>query len=1061
MSAVYAQPKRLKFLKLTIDDDLSSSIVSSIIQDHKGFVWVGTPNGLNRYDGFKFAIYKNNSADTASLPDNVVQTIFEDRNKNLLIGTENGLCLYDRGRDCFHNYMADKSSPLRGISCTVAKIVEDSKDNLWLATTVGLIYFDRKKNSIIQYTHNQDNPESLSNDNVESVLIDKFNRLWVTTRKGLNLFLPETATFMHITSDENNTDDLSDKIFIDMAEDREGNLWFGSTEGLYSLKYNPGAKITKLIHYQYDSHDKSSLSINQVTSLFVDDSGNLWIGTENGGLNLFDKENKRFWHYRTDDYDPQSLNNESIEAIYQDKAGNLWIGTYTGGLNISMKNRDAIFNFQNLPGAPLSLSHNTVSCFLQDHNDQMWIGTDGGGLNLFNEGINRFKRFNIDNSSLSSNSILCLLEDSKNQIWMGTWAGGLVRFDIKTNSFTALTTKNSGIGDDNIFAVAEGYDDDLWLGSFEHGLIHYQIKAKKFTEYTPENSSLNNEMIVKIVKFSRGRLLIGSTVSFQIFSPADNHFETYTSDPDNVNSLSYPRVTDILVDNDSCIWIGTPDGLNRFNPVNNSFKRFYEKDGLPNSFIKGIVLDKSGALWITTNGGVSRFDYKHQKFKNFNKADGLQSNEFTERSILKVNNNVLFMGGVKGFNIVNPEIVAENKTIPDILITDLKIFNKSVKPGNKNSPLHQNITETKSLAFSHEQSVITFSFAIMDFSAPEKNKYAYMMENFDRDWIYPENLREATYTNLNPGNYIFRVKGSNNDGVWNETGTSISITILPPWWSTWWFRLIMLIAVILIFAAILILRVSQLKNQKLLLEKSVAEKTSELKDLNASKDKFFSIIAHDLKNPFNTIIGFSELLNEEINSESTVKSKEYAAMINTSAVQTYKLLENLLDWASSQRGNISFEPGPINLSELLTEEINILYDMAGKKNIELSITCPANLVLSADKNMIKTILRNLLSNAIKFTFRNGKVELKALLKNNEVQITVSDNGIGMTKKTIVNLFRIDANLSTQGTENEKGTGLGLFLCKEFVEKHGGKIWVESLEGKGSQFTFTLPLGQVF
>jgi ligand-binding sensor domain-containing protein len=831
-SGVYAQPNHLQFKYLTPDDGLSSSITSCIIQDYKGLMWIGTPNGLNRYNGFNFVIYKNDPGDSTSLANGVIITMFEDHKKNLLIGTENGLCLYDRSMDRFMNYVFDKSSPLRGISCTVSKIIEDSVGNLWLATSVGLIYFDRLKNKIIQYSHDPNNPASLSNDNVESVLIDKNGSQWVSTRKGLNLFLPSTGTFKHITLADNGTEDLSNTIFMDMVEDREGDIWIGSTEGLYWLKYNNDSKIINLTHYRHDANNKLSLSINLVRSLFVDDIGNLWIGTDNGGINLFEKKTRTFRHYRKDDYDPQSLSNEAIEAIYEDRTGNLWFGTYTGGLNIAISNRDAFLSYKNLPGAPLSLSHNTVTCFSENNEGKIWVGTDGGGLNLFDMQINRFSRFNIDNSRLSSNAILSIFEDSKKQLWFGTWAGELVLFDSKTKSFTSYTTKNSGIQDDNIYAIAEGENNDLWLGSYEHGLIHYQIKDKKFTEYTPLNSGLGNEMIVKIAKYSKGRLFIGSPVCFQIFSPGDSNFITYLADPKNTNSLSYPRITDILVENDSCVWIGTPDGLNQFNPNNGSFKRYYEKDGLPNSFVKGLVLDKSGSLWVTTNGGTCRFDYQQGEFKNFTKADGLQSNEFSERSILKTKSGALLMGGTKGFSIVYPERIAENKSIPDVLITDLKIFYKSVIPGAENSPLIKNITETKALTLAHRQSVFTLYFAVMDFSAPEKNQYAYMLENFDKEWIYPGNKREATYTNLNPGKYVFRVKGSNNDGAWNETGTSIRITILPPWWSTWWFRIIIVSAIIIIFASIFLSRVQQLKNQKIQLENSVTIKTAELHELN-------------------------------------------------------------------------------------------------------------------------------------------------------------------------------------------------------------------------------------
>jgi len=1057
ISGVYAQPKRLQFTHLTPDNGLSSSITTSVLQDHKGFVWIGTYDGLNRYDGFNFVVYKNNPTDSASLADNLIRTMMEDHNKNLLIGTQNGLCLYDREKDRFLNYMLYRSSPLRGITCFVSKIAEDSLGNLWLATNVGLIYFNRIKNQINQYINDPNNPESLSDNDVETVLIDKNSRLWVATRKGLNLFLPETGTFKHITRAESDANDLSNTFFVAMIEDQEGNLWLGSTEGLYSLRIDQENKITNLVYYQHDDQDKFSLSSNRVKCLYVDDMRNLWIGTDNDGINLFDRKNQRFWHYLTDDYDPKSLNNESIEAIYQDKAGNLWVGTFTGGLNIAMKNRNAIFSYHTLPGAPLSLSHNTVTCFSEDHSGQIWMGTDGGGLNLFDMQTNHFSRFNKENSHLSSNAILCILEDSNNQIWLGTWGGGLIRFESKTRSFTSLTTKNSGIQDNNIYAIAEGDNDDLWLGSFESGLIHYQIKEKKFTHYTPGNSGLANKMIIKIIKLSKGRLLLGSTNCFQIFSPGEDRFITYLPDPYNANSLSYPTTTDILVENDSCVWIGTHDGLNQFNPNTGSFKRYYEKNGLPSNVIKGLVLDKSGTLWVTTNKGVCSFDYKQRKLKNFTKDDGLQSNEFYDRSILKTKSGALFMGGTKGFNIVYPEKIAENKNIPDILITDLKIFNKSVEPGAENSPLIQNITETKNLTLSHKQSILTFYFAVMDFTAPEKNQYAYKMEDFDKDWVYSGNKGEANYTNLNPGEYVFRVKGSNNDGVWNETGTVIQIKVLPPWWDTWWFRLIIISAIIFSLVSIVLLRFQRLKNQKLLLEKLVAIKTSELNESNASKDKFFSIIAHDLKNPFQTIIGFSEMQKEEAQSGDSARVKEYAGLINISAIQTLRLLENLLEWANSQTGKIQFNPVSINLSEIFNEEFIVLNDMAKGKNIELKSFINDNLTFIADKNMIKTILRNLTSNAIKFTPKNGKVEVKAIIDNNHVEISVSDSGIGMTKDTIAKLFRIDTNLSTRGTENEKGTGLGLILCKEFVEKHGGKIWVESEDGKGSIFRFILPL----
>ena len=417
----------------------------------------------------------------------------------------------------------------------------------------------------------------------------------------------------------------------------------------------------------------------------------------------------------------------------------------------------------------------------------------------------------------------------------------------------------------------------------------------------------------------------------------------------------------------------------------------------------------------------------------------------------------MYFGGYNGFNSFNPDSLKDNDLIPPVYITDLQIFNKPVTYALPGSQFQTQISEAKEIKLNWNQSVFSFSFAAINYTHPKKNQYAYIMEGFEKDWNYTDaSRRYVTYTNLDPGSYTFRVKASNNDAVWNEKGTSLKIIILPPWWNTVWFKIIVLSALIILIISIFSSRFRQLKKQKVLLEKSVAVKTAELNELNASKDKFFSIIAHDLKNPFNTIIGFSEMLNEEIKSGDSTRIEKYSGMINTSAVQTLRLLENLLEWAKSQTGKILFNPIPINLSGLFNEEFSMLNDMATGKNIELKSSFPDDLTVLADKNMLKTILRNLISNAIKFTHKNGKVEVKAIIDNKQVEISVSDSGIGMTKETMAKLFRIDANLSTRGTENEKGTGLGLFLCKEFVEKHGGKIWVESESGKGSIFKFVLP-----
>jgi signal transduction histidine kinase len=479
---------------------------------------------------------------------------------------------------------------------------------------------------------------------------------------------------------------------------------------------------------------------------------------------------------------------------------------------------------------------------------------------------------------------------------------------------------------------------------------------------------------------------------------------------------------------------------------------------LPNNRIQAITQDNKGDIWVSTNNGLTRMNLDIQSVRNYSREDGLQGDQFYQQAFLKTRGGELYFGGYSGFNSFNPDSLKDNNFIPPVYITDFQIFGKPVVYTVPGGQFQTDISEAKEIILNWDQSVFSFSFTAINYNHPKKSQYAYKMEGFEKAWNYTDaSRRYVTYTNLDPGTYTFRVKATNNDGIWNDTGTSLKIVILPPFWKTWWFKITGLVAFVVIIISAFRLRLRRLKEQKVLLERTVAAKTAELNELNVSKDKFFSIIAHDLKNPFNTIIGFSDMMKESIRLNDPATFYEYTEMINTSAIQTLRLLDNLLEWANSQRGKLTFTPVQVNLKELVKDEFGMLDDMATGKNIELKNNIDDSITVAADKNMLKTILRNLITNAVKFTHKDGRVEVDAIIYPMQLEVTVSDNGIGMSKVTMSRLFRIDANLSTRGTENERGTGLGLFLCKEFVEKHGGKIWVVSEENKGSVFHFTLPL----
>lgn len=1056
----FAQSPSLKLQYITPEHGLSSSTVISLMQDNKGFIWIGTYDGLNRYDGVKFALYKNELNEPKSLQCDQIRDIYEDENNRLFIATNCGLSMYDPQHDGFTNFMVADSSALNGLACNVYHMEGDGQGNLWLATNIGLILFNYQDNSYELFSHQPGKPGSLVNNWVEYIYTDSKGRIWVSTRGGLEYFNPETKSFRLITECSDPTIDLTKNTFLEICEDQEGNVWFGSYEGLYCLENNQPGQLY-LSCYLNNPIDSMSISGNRLLALAIDQDNNLWVGAENGGLYLFNRKEKNFWHFHTDDYDQGSLNNESIQDIYFDDCGNMWIGTFGGGVNLFAANSGAIQHYRRLRGGGESLSSNEVSAFCQDSDSRIWIGTDGGGLNLFHKKTNRFSNFNTQNTNLSSNVILSIVEDQKDQLWMGTWGGGIICFDPAKRICTNYTKRNSQIQDDHIFAVEKGYDGDLWLGSYRNGLIHFEPQRKFFTSYNQENSGISNNYVYVVKKDGKGNLIFGTTSGLGIFHPATQTFTSFTSDPSNPVSLSHNTIYDILVENDTAVWIGTQAGLNRFNPLTGTFRRFYTSDGLPDNVVKGLVFDNNHQLWVTTNGGICRFDYGHE-ILIYTPADGLQSNEFKAKSTLRSNSGELYLGGVYGFNIISPGKIKKNTHVPEIVLTGLQIFNKDVKPGQVGSPLKNIISDTEEIKLNYDQNHLTFMFAALDYTSPKRNQYQYKLNNFDDGWIHSGNKSEVTYSNLDPGRYTFYIKGSNNDGVWNEEGAKLDIIIRPPWWLQLWFKI--LVAFILVFGITLIfyLRTARLKQQKEVLAMMVEEKTNDLIQINATKDKLFAIIAHDLKNPFNIILGYADLIITKFDAWSDKEKLEMLSLLRDASEKAYNLLENLLNWSQSQRGTLKFEMENLNTADILNHSFQDVCSFAEKKGVTVRQDAETEqTIVIGDKNMLQLVCRNLLLNAIKFSYAGTEIKCSIKsLDNSTALFSIKDSGIGMTEEKVKTLFNVKENQSTLGTSGEKGTGLGLVLCHDFIVKHGGKIWVESKPGDGATFFFTVPKARV-
>jgi signal transduction histidine kinase/ligand-binding sensor domain-containing protein len=1097
-----AQQQFSRFDHLTTENGLSSNRIWCILRDSKDYLWMGTDIGLDKYNSYEIKKYRHDDTRSGTISSNNIVCIYEDRGKKLWIGTNFGLNQYDSGKDNFEVFKnnPDDNSSLN--SNYIASIAEDKNGTLWILTDGNCLNkWDPATHSFIRYPFDNKQNDLWARPS-RMISTDSKGNLWIVSlNNGIYCFETETGKFKRFVDP---LIDLGNNCFKSIYVDNQDKIWI-TTDGNGFFSYDP----VKDKFEQFGSKgDGKGTNQKIILAIIPEDDNHLLLGVDQGGINRFNKISKTFEYFMFDDTNAEGLNNNGIWCFHKDREGILWVGTSGGGINYinSRKNNFKLFSHTNNPN---SLSYSFTGCFYEDHEGMIWIGTDGGGVNVFDPVKSTFKIFkhnSSDPSSISGNVIRSITEDKDHDVWIATWDAGLNRYDRKTGRFFRYLpdiSNSSSISGRSIWNLILDHNGILWLGNYSAGIDMFDKKKgviRRFRFNSNDPNSISNDQPYLLYEDFEKNMWICTENGLNLYNYKTNSFKVFNF-PNN-------QIVSFLRDKDGNLWVGTnTKGLFFCNPEGKIIKTYDNTNGLPNNKVQAIIDDNHGNIWISTSGGISRLDIKTQQWRNYSKADGLQGDQFFQQSFLKTSKGELYFGGYNGFNSFFPDSLKDNNFIPPVYITDLQIFNKPVTYAMPGSQFQTHISEAKEIRLNWDQSVFSFSFSAINYTASEKNQYAYLMEGFEKEWNYTNaSRRYVTYTNLNPGEYTFRVKASNNDGVWNDKGVSLRVIILHPWWNTWWFKIILLFGVILMLTVIYLSRVRNLKKQKILLEKSVAMKTSELQEkneilvkqaeklnesnillkeqklqiekqseellsqkevlekmnselneLNASKDKFFSIIAHDLKNPFNAIIGFSGILKEGIKTSDNEAIKEYAGMINTSAVQTFRLLENLLDWANSQHGKILFSPVSINFNELLDEEFNVLNDLANGKNIELKSICAGNLIIIADKNMVKTILRNLISNAIKFTHKNGRVEVNAITKNKCVEISVSDNGIGMTKETMEKLFRIDSNLSTRGTENEKGTGLGLFLCKEFVEKHGGKIEVDSENEKGSTFIVSLPL----
>ncbi len=834
----------IKFDEISLKDGLSQSSINSIIQDEKGFMWFGTLDGLNKYDGYKITEYRHSLDDSKSLSDNAINVLFEDSEGIIWIGTKSGgLNRFNKISNSFTSYQHNPHEENSLSSNNITAINEDHKGYLWIGTDRGLNRYNRKTGKIKIYTHHPKNRKTLSNNTINQIVYSKSGDLWIATNNGLNRYDATNNEFLSYrniadTVELENPDQVANKIRA-IHIDKKGVLWLGTNNGLTKMNRS----MRQFITYIHNPDDEYSLSDNSINSIVEDTSGVLWIGTERGGLNAFYKDEEIFIRYTHDPADTRSISSNNILTLYQDKAGILWIGTSLGGVNKWNRAAENLNVFRHNPYDPYSLSSNQVRTIYQDKSSEIWIGTVDGGLNKWNKSETKFIHYKHEPKkpqSISYNHIRSILEDSQGNFWIGTDGGGLNKFDTLTGTFTRYKhneKRPNSISSNRIWKLYEDSNNNLWIATYGGGLNLFDHKKNSFKsyQYDPNDfNSISNNNVTTLLEDQKGRLWIGTFGGgLNKFDIKQEKFVRYKHNDNNPKSLGNNRIYSLLEDSDGILWIGLKGCLNRFNEKDQSFTRYDERDGLPNNVIMGILEDNQGYLWISTNNGLSKFDKKNRVFRNYDARDGLQSNEFLVGSYCKAKDGEMFFGGINGFNAFYPQTIKDNPHVPEIVITGFQVFNKEVK-------LDSSITEKKIITLPHDQNFVSFDFVALDYIFPEKNQYAYKLIGYDKDWNKVKNRRFATYTNLPPKKYFFKVIGSNNDGVWNQKGVTIILEITPAFYQTLWFKITMVfIALITAFIAYR-LRVRSIEARNNQLEALVKVRTAEIikqkEEIEAKRD---------------------------------------------------------------------------------------------------------------------------------------------------------------------------------------------------------------------------------
>jgi PAS domain S-box-containing protein len=834
--------ERINFRRYSPADGLPTAQIRRMLQDHVGFMWFATYDGMVRFDSHEFRTFRHDSSDPKSISNNAIWDIVEDRHGNIWVGSDGGVDLWNRETEDFLHFGLDRGASRRYPLLRVRRLILEEDNCLWVATSEsGLFRMDLTTKRFVGFQADPQNPNSISDNSILDLYRDARGILWIGTEDyGLDRFDPVTQQARSYQHDLGNPRSLGANRVSSIGEDLQGNLWVGTSSGVSRLD----CKLGTFDNYPFVPGNPAALQGIKVDAILRDKEGNMWFGTDGGGLSRFEPATGGFSHFRHIKNDRSTIASDAVSNIYQDRNGDLWIGHWPAGASFASRLNASFQLFQSHPGQPGSLADDNIHAMQEDPSGNIWVGTDKAGLCYYQNATKKWTCYSYDPKNpagLSAKTALALCRDHLGDIWVGTWKGGVARFNSRTRQFRHYhpdPSNRNTVSSAFIFGIVEDLQHRIWIATNGGGLDRYDPATDQFTHYRYDSGnprSINHDNVYCLMMSRAGEIWAGTHAGLARWNPSSDDWQRYQNQPGQYDSLSNNWINDILEDHDGNIWVGTNGGgLSYLDIRTGKFESFGSKEGLPSMLVRSLLEDQKEMLWLGTTGGLVYFNPKNRNVRVYDESNGIQGLIFNRKSCWRRQNGELMFGGTQGFNIFDPLAIPSNDIVPPVAITSLEINSQLDWPGKAGSFLKQSISMSRQLTIPSRIAVISFQFAALNFRSPERNQYLYKLEGFDQSWREAGSERRATYTNLNPGTYYFRVKAANNEGVWNQQGVTLKLAVIPAWWQMWSFRLGIAGLIALIIAVTSWILTHRRYRQRLLVAQREREHLQELEKASAA-----------------------------------------------------------------------------------------------------------------------------------------------------------------------------------------------------------------------------------